>query len=257
MIQLAGAAIGQSPFPHLVVDAALPAEQFEELRAIATDPDLFEAKGRGLKLELDVADTALPFQALARSQQSALRGLQQTVRESAPAIADTFSTPLLEKYRWLLGPALSQEILAEGWTTTNGRLMGRSAGYQLRPHLDSAHFGVTCLLYFSEAATVDEGALGLYVPSRPPDVLDASTYYPDKSEGIDSTLGTVIQIRPNRFVAFVCSPVSLHGFGRAPHTAGWRFVYQCHVVPAGLRMDTLLPRLTDPHRGRWERFFRD
>ncbi len=179
------------------------------------------------------------------------------VRESAPAIADTFSTPLLDKYRWLLGPALSQEILAEGWTTTNGRLMGRSAGYQLRPHLDSAHFGVTCLLYFSEAATVDEGALGLYVPSRPPDVLDASTYYPDRSEGIDSTLGAVIQIRPNRFVAFVCSPVSLHGFGRAPQTAGWRFVYQCHIVPAGLRMDTLLPRLTDPHRGRWERFIRD
>ena len=257
MIQLAGAAIARSPFPHLVLDAALPPDRFEELRTIAATPELFEAKGGGLKLELDVADAAPAFQALDPSQQSALLALQRAIRQSAPSIADTFSAALAEKYQWLLGPALAEEVLAAGWTTTDGRLMGRSAGYQLRPHLDSAHFGVTCLLYFSEAATLDEGALGLFVPARTPNVLDASTYYPDKSEGIESKLGAVIGIRPNRFVAFVCSPVSLHGFGRASDTAGWRVVYQCHVVPAALRMDELLPRLTPPHRDRWERFIRD
>jgi hypothetical protein len=131
-----------------------------------------------------------------------------------------------EKYSWLLGEALAAEVTAAGWTTTNGRLMGRAAGHVLRPHLDSAHFGVTCLLYFSDAATLDDGALGLYRLSRRPEVLDASTYYPDKSEGIESSLVTAMSCV--RISSWPSSVVRSPCTGSAAVTAtGWRFVYQC------------------------------
>lgn len=187
-------------------------------------------------------------------QQDRLLELRRLLRDAAPVIASQFAGPLRDKYAWLLGEALATRVLAEGWTTTNGRVMGRAAGYTLDPHLDSAHFGVTCLLYFSEAVTPEDGALGLYRPDRQPEVLDASTYYPDKAEGIASTLVTSIPVRPNLFVAFVCSPVSLHGFGRAAGASGWRFVYQCHVMPRHFQIDQMLDQLDDAHRARWAKY---
>ena len=88
-----------------------------------------------------------------------------------------------------------------------------------------------------------------------PVVLTASTYYPHKAEGIASTLVTSIPVRQNLFVAFVMGPTSLHGFGRSAQEAtGWRFVYQCHVVPRGLDMMALAPRMPEEHRRRWANY---
>jgi hypothetical protein len=115
--------------------------------------------------------------------------------------------------------------------------------------------GVTCLLYFTTADTAADGALCLYKPERTPAVLDASTYYPDREEGIGASLHTEVPIRENRLVAFVNSPASLHGFSRpatTSHAAEWRFVYQCHVVPEGFDISSLAARLGSEQRARWE-----
>ncbi len=247
------AEVSTEPFPHLQVMPALPDDQFENARLNLPAPNSFASKGRGLKLELDVVEGNVFFDSLPDSQRLPLLQLRETVRSSAQLLAERFAGPLRAKYEWLLGEDIAEDATSKGWTTTNGRVMGRSAGYELPPHLDSAHFGVTCLLYFSSAESSEDGALGLYRPERRPEVLDASTYYPGKAEGISTSLVKTIPVHPHLFVAFVCGPESLHGFGRGPNATGWRFVYQAHVIPRGFRIEDLADRLPDTYRNRWLR----
>ncbi len=242
------------PFPHLVLDNALPPEVFATTLGALPSQEGFAIKSGGRKLELDIVESGERFLALPAESQAQLVALRQRLRAAAPHLARRFESSLRAKYQWLLGPALAEKVLSSGWTTTNGRVMGRAPGYQLGPHLDSAHVGITCLLYFSDAPTVAEGALGLYRPEQIPQVLDASTYYPEQAEGITSTLVKSIPVRPNRFVAFVNTPVALHGYGRTADASGWRLAYQCHVMPDGLRIDDLIPLLDDSRRCRWHRY---
>lgn len=253
-ISFDSAEVSGDPFPHLVLDDALPPAAFQAILRALPPQDGFAVKGRGLKLELDVVESSPQLTSLAPEQQAQLIELRELIRTSAPGLVARFEAALRKKYVWLLGDALAETVLSTGWTTSNGRVMGRAPGYQLGPHLDSSHFGITCLLYFSDARTEDEGALGLYRPDREPEVLDASTYYPEKAEGITSTLVRSIAVRQNRFVAFVNTPVSLHGFHRTSDASGWRMVYQCHVFPAGLRIDDLIPLLDESRRQRWHRY---
>lgn len=219
--------------------------------------DAFELTGKGLKLELDIVDTNRAFSALPTTTQRPWRELRDLMKETvSPVLADRFGTELRAHYTWLLGDSLASEVLEPGLVTTDGRLMGRGLGYRLEPHLDSAHMGVTCLLYFATAGDASQGALCLYRPQAVPAVLDASTYYPAKQEGIPAVVEREVAVRPNRFVAFANSPVSLHGFSRPAPAADappWRFVYQCHLLPRDFNITHLAPRLSDAHRKRWER----
>jgi hypothetical protein len=247
-IPLDDAEVSSDPFPHLVAYPALPETTYQQLRAHLPGPEGFELKGKGTKLELDIAENAPAFAALDAARQAGLIALRQLLRDTAPVLGERFRDALEEKYAWLLGDVLARDVLATGWTTTNGRVMGRAPGYMLDPHLDSAHVGMTCLLYFSDAPRPEDGALGLYAPEVTPEVRSASTYYPHKAEGIASRLVRSIPIRQNLLVSFVAGPRSLHGFGRsASEATGWRFVYQCHMAALG-------PRMPDEKRRRWAKY---
>jgi hypothetical protein len=254
-IQLEHADVSSDPFPHLVAYPALPEELYRELHAAVPEPGAFDLRGKGRKLELDIAESAPAFARLDPARQQRLIALRTLLRETAPMLAARFREALDEKYAWLLGHTLARQVLSAGWTTTNGRVMGRAPGYQLDPHLDSAHVGMTCLMYFSDALRPEDGALGLFRPDTTPEVRTASTYYPHKEEGIASRLVRSIPIRQNLFVSFVAGPVSLHGFGRsASEATGWRFVYQCHIMPKGLDMTALAPRMPEAQRSRWAKY---
>jgi hypothetical protein len=170
-----------------------------------------------------------------------------------PLLISRFGDAIREKFEWLLGRDVADDVLARGLTTSNGRVMGRGRGYRLEPHLDSAHMAVTCLLYFSTLDTLEDGGLTLFRPERPPEVLHASTYYPQKSEGIVSSAVRTIAVRENLFVTFLNGPTSLHGFSRAQAGGNteWRFAYQCHVVPRHFDIAMLAARLAPQHRQRW------
>lgn len=249
------ATVFDDPFPHLELCPAFEDASFNAVLALLPGPESFEVRGEGRKLELDVIETTETFAALNTAQRQNLLDLRQWIRNAAPAIIDRFMDPLREKYIWLLGEPIASEVMAAGWTTTNGRVMGRGPGYALKPHTDSAHFGVTCLLYLTDALSREDGGLALYRPARVPEVRDASTYYPVKAEGIDVALVKTIHVRRNLFVAFVAGPTSVHGFERPSSSSlAWRFVYQCHIVPRGLNMREMVFRLSDPHRARWARY---
>lgn len=253
-LKLDSAEIAVDPYPHIVSFPALPEEDYRRLKNAMPGAEAFDVKGNGIKLELDIVETARAFSVLPQEQREILLELRQLLRNTAGDLAGTFAGALREKYVWLLGEDLASEVLAAGWTTTNGRVMGRAPGYRLDPHLDSAQQGMTCLLYLTDAPTPEDGALGLYSPEKPLEVLAASTYYP-KAEGVGTVLAKTIPVRENKFVCFVSGPSSLHGFGRDSGKAqGWRFVYQCHVIPKGLKMDALMPKLPDEQRRRWQKY---
>jgi hypothetical protein len=248
----------EDPFPHLELFPALDDVSFERTLALLPPPEAFESRGKGLKLELDVIEGTAAFDALDGSQQKSLLALRQQVRDAAARIAERFEASLRDKYVWLLGETIAADVLAAGWTTTDGRVMGRGRGYRLQPHTDSAHYGATCLFYLSDAPTAEDGALGLYRPARMPEVRDASTYYPYKAEGIEVSLVKTIPVRRNLFVAFVSGPSSVHGFERqSVSSVAWRFAYQCHIVPRSLNMREIAVRLSETHRSRWARYLTD
>jgi hypothetical protein len=259
MERIERAAIETAPFPHLQIHPGLPAEDFREFRSALPDASAFDLKGKGTKLELDLIESGKAFSALPQATQTCLIQLRGLFRDAvAPVLVRRFASHILEKYVWLLGPALAQEMLDGGLTTTNGRIMGRARGFWLDPHLDSAHTALTCLLYFSTLENADDGALCLYSPERSPEVLHASTYYPKKSEGISSVVAKTIPIRENLLVAFLNGPRSLHGFSRTTTDGGaaWRFAYQCHVVPTRFDVHALATRLAPEHLSRWSDYVR-
>jgi hypothetical protein len=246
------------PFPHLHLFPALDSASFERTLALLPPPEAFELKGKGLKLELDVIEGTAAFEALDPSQQDSLLALRQGVRDAAARIVERFAASLRDKYLWLLGETIAAEVLAGGWTTTDGRVMGRAPGYRLQPHTDSAHYGATCLFYLSDAPTPEDGALALYRPAVIPEVRDASTYYPQKAEGIELSLVKTIPVLRNLFIAFVSGPSSVHGYERkSTSSVAWRFAYQCHIVPRILDMREIGARLPETHRSRWMRYLPD
>lgn len=253
--RLRSAPICEEPFPHLQAYPAFEADDFEVLRSAFPPVAAFDVKGRGLKLELDVVEEGRAFAALTEPSRAALLALRESIRNAiAPVLIDRFRAPILEKYTWLLGEPVASEVLAAGLTTTNGRIMGRAPGYRLDAHLDSAHFAVTCLLYFSTVETPEAGALCLYRPERALQVLHASTYYPAQSEGVEVEVAKTIPVRENLFVAFVNGPRSLHGFSRSNPggtATDWRFVYQCHIVPRDFDIGRVAPTLTQDRLARW------
>ena len=255
-LKLDSAEISLDPYPHIVSFPALPEEDYRRFKNAVPAVEAFDVKGNGIKLELDIVETASAFAALPPERREVLLELRQLLRDTAADLAGLFADALRAKYVWLLGEELAREVLAAGWTTTSGRVMGRAPGYRLDPHLDSAQQGMTCLLYLTDAPTPEDGALGLYRPEKPLEVLAASTYYPE-AEGVGTLLAKTIPVRENKFVSFVSGPSSLHGFGRDSSKAeGWRFVYQCHVIPKDLMMDAVAPLLPDEQRRRWEKYLR-
>ena len=127
----------------------------------------------------------------------------------------------------------ANEVMSGGLVSNPGRIMARKPGYNLRPHSDSAHFAVTCLLYFTSAGEVNSGALCLYRPEREPELRHAGTYYAEREEGIGVELAESIPISGNLFVAFLNTPISLHGvrIKEGEAATGDRLAYQVHILP--------------------------
>jgi hypothetical protein len=225
--------IHSEPFPHLTLYPALAADDYAALKAAIPPIDRF-AHQNAYKAELWGHHGVDALAALPVETERAIAAMRNAVREAAPALVAQFSDALLAKYQWLVGDEIAKEIAQGEWTTTNGRVMARAAGYVLKPHLDSAWYGITCLLYLTDAETKEEGALALYRPERVPDVRAAGTYYPRNAEGIRIKLAKVIPVKENLFVGFVMDRTSVHGVTRDTERAkGWRLAYQCHIVPAG------------------------
>jgi hypothetical protein len=245
------------PFPHIVVDGLFPALAFRQLAAAIPAPSCFAADGK-TKLDLDIRDNDPHFAASPEVTRAVWRTTRDTIFRGtiAPVLAHRLREGLEAKYAFLFGPEIGREVVGRGFTSTDGRIQGRRPGYKLKPHLDSAHFGVTCLLYFSPGDAENSGALSLFRPARDPEIHDVSTYYPAEEEGIEAEVAKTIPIRKNLLVAFLNVRNALHGVSidRRSKAADYvRYAYQCQIVPSGFAIGDIYARLGDVERKRWQR----
>ena len=252
------APIHEDPFPHIEIRQLLPPDAFAELSAAIPPLEYFRAAKSETKLDLDIAELDEHFSRAPQGSQAAwLEARDGLFRDTvAPILARRLEDGIRHSYAYVFGEEVADELLDSGLAPTQGRIMCRKPGYKLRPHSDSAHFAVTCLLYFSSARDLDTGALSLYRPERTPELRHASTYYAEKEEGIAAEAVKSIEVGENVFVAFVNGPRSLHGFHvdrkQADETFS-RFVYQCHLRPRHFDLNELYGRFDAPARSRWER----
>jgi hypothetical protein len=256
------AEIKTEPFPHVVVPDLLPEPFLRELASSIPPIELFEPSSRGIKFDLPLGETNPYFQAAPEEFKAPWRQLPDEVYRTAlaPLLVSRLERELREKYADAFSPELADEIMAGGLVSSDGRIMARKPGYHLKPHLDSAHFGITLLLYFTLGADESSGALCLFRPERTPEMWDVSTYYPERVEGIEVELVEEIPIRENLFVAFLNRRDALHGV-RIDATDGpetIRMTYQAHILPThDPRKDaeSFVEDLADPAaRKRWERY---
>jgi hypothetical protein len=240
------AEIKTEPFPHLVVPDLLPEPFFAKLASTIPPVEVFEPSKSGLKFDLRLRERNPYFQAAPEEFKVPWRQLRDEVYRTvlAPLLVSRLEHELREKYADVFSPELGDEIMARGLVSSDGQILARAPGYHLKPHLDSAHFGITLLLYFTTAA-------------------DESTYYPEQVEGIAVELVEEIPIRENLFVAFLNRRNALHGVridaevGQAPI----RMTYQAHIRPrydVRPEAEDFADGLADPvARKRWQRYVED
>jgi hypothetical protein len=257
-----GAELHPDPFPHVVIPNLLPDAFFGLLAGSIPPLEFFEQSKRGLKANLVLEDDDPYFAAAPQDFREVWTKLRDGVvsEEIAPLLVRRLESAIREKFAALFSSEIADEVMADGFETTGGRIMARKPGYVLRAHTDSAHYAVTCLLYFTSAEDESSGALCLFRPERTPELRHVSTYFPDREEGIEAELVKTIPIRENLFVAFLNDQASLHGLqvDRTDDSQGDRITYQSHIVPRrDLRPEaaTLIERLADPAaRQRWARY---
>ena len=256
------AEIRSEPFPHVVIPDLLPEPFFRELAGSIPPLDTFEPSKGGLKSDIPLGETNAYFKAAPDAFKTAWRRLRDDVLRTqvAPVLIDRLRDDLRAKYADAFSPEIADEIMADGLVSSDGRIMARQPGYHLKPHLDSAHFGITMLLYFTAADDESSGALCLFRPERTPAMHNVSTYYPEREEGIAVELVEEVPIRENLFVAFLNRRNALHGV-RIDATDGppmTRMTYQAHILPArDVRKDVedFADDLADPDaRTRWQRY---
>jgi len=232
--KIVSAPIDREPFPHLVVEDFLPAEFFAQLAETMPPVADFQPDD-DIKSNLRIEDRNKYFAQTAGEFRAVWGRLRDEVIQEvvAPVLTRRLEDDIRAKYAELFTPELADDVMRGGLVSNPGRIMARKPGYNLRPHSDSAHFAVTCLLYFTSAGEVNSGALCLYRPEREPELLHAGTYYAEREEGIGVELAESIPISGNLFVAFLNRPISLHGvrIKEGEAATGDRLAYQVHILP--------------------------
>jgi hypothetical protein len=223
-----GASVKSAPFPHLVVDDALPGDFFVLLRQAIPDRVFFD-RLHATKYDLDLTTSFGVFRHLPLFQRAPWEFLLESLNRLVlvPALIQKFSAALKAKYDGLIGASEFD------YATLNHRLMLRYPGYELRPHIDSARLGITVLLYLTGAAGEDE-RLGtdLYAGEAGVQTLATSTLYAHKANMRVEPAGT-IAFKPNRIFAFPNLAYAFHG-QLVPDDAAYedgRIVFQFHIAP--------------------------
>jgi hypothetical protein len=262
--KIESADINREPFPHLVVCDLLPVPFFERLAGVIPPLEKFDQSPYGIKADLPLGEHNKVFVAAPEEFKSVWRQWRDEILRGtiAPILVRRLELEIREKYAELLSPELADRIMAEGLVSADGRIMSRKPGYVLKAHTDSAHFAITCLLYFTQAEDQLSGALCLFRPERRPKLKHLGTYYAEREEGIGAELVQTIPIRGNQFIAFLNGPASLHGVsikhdGDAEPTRS-RITYQAHILPLNdvrKEAEEFVDELPEPAaRRRWQRY---
>ena len=167
----AGVEVFTDPFPHIVLNPALSAEDYAAL--LASWPEKMLAAGLNPAKEYEVPTIDYAWK---------------------PAMA-----------------ALIRELLQIQGKPTIGRFALRHRGYQLLPHLDNISFKATVIHYLPYPDQGSDAGTQLFRAAQPyhRTWTDRAAYF--LKEGIPCELVKTVPFLPNTVLAFPNTPLSAHG----------------------------------------------
>ena len=240
----------QRPMPHLVVNDLLDPDFYRMLEAAWPADEIFRRDSRGRKLDLVPTSSAgaadarnVGYELLPATLRAVWDFFVFVVNRQivGPWLARAFHSEIAERLMLLQGAhadgLIPYPIGRSGdWSyrPNVGRFMIRGNGYVLRPHLDSAPYLVTALMYFPIAGQDEGFGTILYTPRQPLEfktfVKSGSTEYFDDA-GIECDEAVRVPYRPNTLLAFPNTLTAAHGVV-APEN-GYRRVFQYHLSLKG------------------------
>lgn len=197
------AEIRTDPTHYIVADGLLPQEVFDLLVENIPPLAYFEGERTPTNRNLVFADSnkaEIDFLPLLHRLvwgwvvDDLLRSIMR------PALLSRFRGALDAKWLHLFGEEFRGELCNFGYASLNGRIMRRTSGYVLAPHLDVAHFAVTSLLYLKADQAGEAIGTAFYRCREAPPIANAnSTYYPTK-DGVEFNAVSVVPFQPNRLL---------------------------------------------------------
>jgi len=209
------------PYPHVVIDDALPAEFYRQLFD-QKPPEGYWRRGQTGRENWTVDEDIAPL-----STEAVWRFMDKTV-------AGQILTPILvSKFNEYFNEYYHQVASGTGGLAcrhTGGRLMLRRPGYRLEPHLDPGRSALTALLYLGKPDDGSDHGTNLFGVDRALPETYKGIYYPER-EGANCRLVKRIPFRANSMLVFG-SRVALHGADipadALPSTLE-RYTYQFYV----------------------------
>lgn len=245
---IASAPLVQDPAPMMTIDRIFPDDVYETLIAAIPPAEAFTVKDR----------TKANYHA--QHPQVAVPDLAQFVwpyldddlipRTIVPAVAKRFAPFVAAYYRELFGPEIGAEVATLPLEPTESRLMLRTRGYHLDPHLDPKRVLLTTLLYFARPGDSEAHGTAFYRVDGAVVRDHATTYYPQQA-GHRCEFVQTVPFRRNTAVVFLNT--AAHG-ADIPATAPKdleRYAMQFYIGPPVDALQSIVRRLPEAQQRAW------
>ncbi|MBI4887445.1 MAG: hypothetical protein HY824_10145 [Acidobacteria bacterium] len=241
---VARAEVGQDPCPHLVITGLFP-PAFFEMMVEALPPAILFADRRVNKQQLRV-----PFGLAPRYSREVWQFVSDLMAGAlGPALVARLA-PDIEAWVQTVCPAATPaQVAALTYKVSDGRIMLRRAGYEIRPHRDPKWGFVTGLIYLPRPGDPTEFGTELYRVRDDSEAPSGLPYYIDPAA---CELVRKVPFAPNSALVFLNSR-GAHGASvpaDAPASLE-RYLYQFRVGPSHDSISTLLELMDEDVRARW------
>lgn len=214
--KIEAATVMLDPFPHVVVDEVFPDWYFERAQQFLIEPSYFPLTGGDGFGFMRIEDDDPHFSLLGIEQRSYWRHLDAIVK---PALFEALSKRFAAHASTKLGLMLDGEVpnidLANS-EPTRGIIQCRTGKLAQPPRVDKATSLFTYFLQFSRGPSLEQFGEALYEVEHKDALISAykeraevRLWVPDiRQFGIQRS--KTIEYRPNRLLAFINFPYSLH-----------------------------------------------
>lgn len=214
--RIAATRVVARPFPHLVLDDALPMALRRAIDEAWPEPDLMVQTNFGRRRERPVSRLTHLTQG---RQQAIWRSVHRVMAAASEAIRVKLDRHLGDKFRPMIGPDWRRRLRGVGYAPSDCQIAEYRGRIELDPHVDHARIVINGFVYLDDPVPVPaeprRGTMlyrsrGFAWPTNlqiPPKVRDRFLV-PDREVGW----------RDNRLFAYVNGPWSFHGVD--PHDLG-------------------------------------
>ena len=244
--RIRSAALQREPLSHAQIDNVLPDALYDLLLATIPPPACFEA------LDYTKADFR-PFGGPPAPMVSRLlwQAFDRELVDGAmkDALLCLFAPVIRDHYARILGEEGAAEAAAAPMSA-RGRLMRRTPGYHLKPHLDPKQVLITGILYFARPQDSEDYGTSLFRIDREFNASYMTTFYP-REHGLECELAKTVKFRRNRLFAFINSGAAHGATIPADATQADRYAFQFYIKPHGATLHRLIRNAPTDRREQW------